>query len=164
MRSFLKIFLASFLALVAFVVAFFFFTVGYVSNIVSGIASSRGEEIGSKAVLVLDLGESFSEKGTSDLLAGFSDTRYNTPGVFDVLRMIRYAKTDSVIKGIYIKANANVNGLGTTEEIRNALLDFKKSGKFIFAFGDVISLKAYYAASVADKIYCNPQGGVEWRG
>src|SRR6202035_5749478 len=164
MRSFLKIFLASFLALLVFVIAFFFFTVGYVSSIVSGISNSRGEEIGSKGVLILDLSESFNEKGTSDLLAGFSDARYNTPGVFDVLRMIRYAKTDSSIKGIYIKANTNVNGLGTTEEIRNALVDFKKSGKFIFAFGDVISLKAYYAASLADKIYCNPKGGVEWKG
>jgi protease IV len=164
MRSFLKIFLASFLALLVFVIAFFFFTVGYVSSIVSSIASSHGEEIGSKGVLILDLSESFNEKGTSDFLAGFSDARYNMPGVFDVLRMIRYAKTDSSIKGIYIKANTNVNGLGTTEEIRNALVDFKKSGKFIVAFGDVISLKAYYAASVADKVYCNPKGGVEWKG
>ena len=65
--------------------------------------------------------------------------------------MIRYAKTDSAVKGIYIKANSNGNGLGTTEEIRNALLDFKKSGKFIYAYGDVISLRAYYAANVADQ-------------
>ncbi len=78
--------------------------------------------------------------------------------------MIRYAKTDSAVKGIYIKANSNENGLGTSEEIRNALLDFKKSGKFIYAYGEVISLKAYYAANVADKIYCNPKGGVEWKG
>ena len=103
-------------------------------------------------------------KSRSDPLAGFSDTRYNMPGVFDVIRLIRYAKTDSAVKGIYIKADSNANGLGTTEEIRNALLDFKKSGKFIFAYGDVISLKAYYASNVADKIYCNPKGGVEWKG
>ena len=54
--------------------------------------------------------------------------------------------------------------MGTTEEIRNALIDFKKSHKFIYAYGDVISLKAYYVANVADKIYCNPKGGVEWQG
>jgi protease IV len=160
MSSFLKIFLASFLALVVFVIVVLFFTVGFIS----GITSNPKEEVGSKAVLVLDLSETFGEKATSDLLAGFSDTRYNTPGVYDVLRMIRYAKTDSAIKGIYIKAATNGNGLGTTEEIRNALLDFKKSGKFIFAYGDVISLKAYYAANIADKIYCNPKGGVEWKG
>jgi protease-4 len=99
-----------------------------------------------------------------DLLAGFSDNRYNTPGVYDVVRLIRYAKTDSSVRGIYIKAGSNANGFGTSEEIRNALSDFKKSHKFIYAYGDVISLKAYYASNIADKIYCNPKGGLEWRG
>src|ERR1700712_4622526 len=160
MRSFLKIFLASFLALVVFVIAFLFFTVGYVSS----IASKPGEETGYNAVLVLDLNESFTEKAAADPLAGFSDSRYNTPGVYDVIRLIRYAKTDTAIRGIYIKASSNGNGLGTSEEIRNALRDFKKSRKFIYAFGDVISLKAYYTANIADKIYCNPKGGVEWKG
>jgi protease IV len=163
MRSFFKIFFASLLALIVFVVIFFFFSVGYLSSVVSGFASQT-EETGSNAVLVLDLSESFGEKAATDPLAGFSENRYNTPGVFDVIRMIRYAKTDSAVKGIYIKAVSNGNGLGTTEEIRNALLDFKKSGKFIYASGDVISLRAYYAASVADRIYCNPKGGVEWKG
>ncbi|HTS45889.1 MAG TPA: signal peptide peptidase SppA, partial [Puia sp.] len=51
-----------------------------------------------------------------------------------------------------------------SEEIRNALLDFKKSGKFVYAYGDLISQKAYYVGNVADKIYCNPKGGVDWRG
>lgn len=160
MRSFLKIFLASFLALLVFVFVFLFFALGFIN----GVASNSREEIGAKAVLVLDLGESFGEKTANDPLAGFSDTRFNTPAVYDVLRMIRYAKTDTAVRGIYIKANNNTSGLGTTEEIRNALLDFKKSGKFIIAYGEVISLKAYYASSVADKIYCNPKGGVEWKG
>jgi protease IV len=160
MRSFFKIFFASLLALVVFVVIVFFFGVGFIS----GLAGNPTVVIGSKAVLVLDLNESFAEKTTADPLAGLSDTRYNVPGVFDVIRLIHFAKTDSAIKGIYIKSGGNENGLATTEEIRNALLDFKKSGKFIVAFGDVISLKAYYAASVADKVYCNPKGGVEWKG
>jgi protease IV len=160
MRSFLKIFLASFLALVVFVFVFLFFTIGYVSS----IASSPKEEVGSNGVLVLDLNETFAEKTGQDPLANFSDTRYNTPSLYDVIRMLRYAKSDSSIKGVYIKASGNENGLGATEEIRNALLEFKKSGKFIYAFGDVISLKAYYASNIADRIYCNPKGGVEWKG
>ena len=113
---------------------------------------------------MLDLSTSFAEKPESDLLANISETRYNTPGVYDVIRMIHYAKSDSSIKGIYIKANANDNGLATSEEIRNALIDFKKSGKFLYAFGDVIPMKSYYVANVADRIYCNPKGGVEWHG
>jgi protease IV len=160
MRSFLKIFLASFLALIVFVFVFLFFTIGYVSS----IASSPKEEVGANAVLVLDLSETFAEKTGQDPLANFSDTRYNTPSLYDVIRMLRYAKSDSSIKGVYIKASGNENGLGATEEIRNALIEFKKSGKFIYAYGDVISLKAYYASNIADRIYCNPKGGVDWRG
>jgi protease-4 len=159
MRSFFKIFFASLLALVVFAVIVFFFAAGFIS----GISSRPGEETGSNAVLLVDLGETFAEKQIPDVLGGFSGN-YNTPGVYDVLRMIHYAKTDSAVKGIYVKASSNGNGLGTTEEIRNALLDFKKSGKFIYAFGDVISMRAYYAANVADKIYCNPKGSVEWKG
>src|SRR5450432_418222 len=144
MRSFFKIFLASLLALLVFVFIFFFFTVGYISSAVSGFAKAQNVETGSSAVLVLDLGQAFGEKPEADPLVGFSDNRYNTPGVYDVIRMIRYAQTDSSIRGIYIKCNSNENGLATSEEIRNALLEFKKSGKFLYAYGDVISLKAYY--------------------
>jgi protease-4 len=160
MRSFLKIFLASFLALVVFVVVFFFFLAGYIG----GLASKPKAENGSNAVLVLDLSETFGEKPVVDALSGFSESRYNTPGVYDVIRLIQYARSDSSIKGIYIKASTNANGLGSSEEIRNALLDFKKSKKFVYAFGDVISMKAYYVANISDRIYCNPKGGVEWKG
>jgi len=160
MRSFFKIFFASFLALVVFVVVFFFFLAGYIG----GITSKPKVETGSNVVLVLDLSETFGEKPVVDALAGFSESRYNTPGVYDVIRLIQYAKSDSSIKGIYIKASTNANGLGSSEEIRNALLDFKKSQKFVYAFGDVISMKAYYVANISDRIYCNPKGGVEWKG
>ena len=160
MRGFFKIFFASLLALVVFVFLFFVFISGFVGS----LAGKQVEETGSNAVLMLDLSESFAEKSNADPLAGISDNRYDAPGVYDVLRVIRYAKSDSAVRGIYIKASDNANGLGTTEEIRNALLDFKKSGKFIYAFGDVIAMRSYYAANVADKIYCNPKGGVEWKG
>ncbi len=141
MRSFLKIFLASFLALVVFVFIGFFFLAGYVGGILSSIIKSGRRRRFTMRCLLLDLSQNFSEKVTTDPLAGFSESVYNTPGVYDVVRMIHYAKTDSAVKGIYIKANSNGNGLGTSEEIRNALRDFKRSGKFIYAYGDVISLK-----------------------
>jgi len=164
MRSFLKIFLASLLALVVFAVLGFFILVGMISGLAGSLASGAETHIDGKAVLLVDLSESYAEKPVPDALAGFSESRYNTPGVYDVIRMIRYAKSDSAVKGIYIKANSNNNGFGTSEEIRNALLDFKKSGKFIIAYGETISFRAYYAANVADKVYCNPKGGVDWRG
>lgn len=160
MRSFFKIFFASLLALIAFVLIILFFTLGFIGS----VASAQHDDVGSNGVLVLDLSQAFGEKGIEDPLANFSDTRYNTPGVYDVIRLIRYAKSDSSIRGIFIKAGSNANGFGTTEEIRDALIDFKRSRKFIYAYGDVIPLKAYYGANVADRIYCNPKGGLEWRG
>jgi protease-4 len=78
--------------------------------------------------------------------------------------MIAFAKGDSAIKGIYIKCEENANGFAASEEIRNAIIDFKQSKKFVIAYGDVISQKAYYVANVADKVYCNPQGTMEWKG
>lgn len=160
MPTFLKVFFASLLALVVFVVIFFFFVIGWIG----GIASSQKTEVESRSVLVLNLNEEFHERRVENPFSGLGDDQFDVPGVYDVVRLIRYAKQDSAIKGIYIKCDGNANGFANSEEIRNSLIDFKKSGKFLYAYGDVISQKGYYVGSVADKIYCNPKGGVEWRG
>ncbi|HTQ27369.1 MAG TPA: signal peptide peptidase SppA [Puia sp.] len=161
MRNFFKIFFASILALVVFTLIMGLIMVAWIS----GIASSQKAETGSRAVLVLDLGQQFRERMQENPLAELgADEQYDVPGVYDVLRLIRHAKQDTAVKGIYIKCNANPNGFASSEEIRDALLDFKKSGKFLFAYGDVITQKAYYVGNVADMIYCNPKGGVDWRG
>ena len=84
----------------------------------------------------------------------------DVPGLYDVIRLISKAKSDKKIAGIYIVANNNPNGFAASEELRNALQDFKSSGKFILAHGDVITQKAYGVANIADKIYVSPQGYV----
>jgi protease-4 len=160
MGSFIKIFFAALVALVVFSLV----GVLFVSGIVGGLFSTKKPDIGAKAVLVVDLNESYHEQMQDNPLKSLSDDEYNVPGVYDVIRIINVAKKDSSIKGIYIKCNGNGNGFATSEEIRNALYDFKQSGKFIYAYGDVIPQKAYYVANVADKIYCNPMGGVDWKG
>src|SRR5579871_1872712 len=161
MGSFFKMFFASLLAFVILLLVVFFLFAG----LIAGITSSKKSETGSKAVLVIDLSQQFHEQKQDNPLADFgSDDQYDVPGVYDVVRLLNHAKSDSSIKGIYIKCGSNNNGFATSEEIRSALLDFKKSGKFIYAYGDVIPQKAYYVANVADKIYCNPQGGVDWKG
>jgi len=161
MGGFFKSFFAALLALVVFT----FIAVLVLLSVLGGLTSPSKPDIGEKAVLVVDLAQSFREQMQSNPLAelGTSD-QYDAPGVYDMVRLLRYAKEDSAIKGIYLKCNMNVNGFATSEEIRNALLDFKKSGKFIYAYGDAIPQKAYYVANVADRIYCNPKGGVEWKG
>ncbi|HSZ85592.1 MAG TPA: signal peptide peptidase SppA, partial [Puia sp.] len=152
-----------FAALVALVV-FSLVAVLFISGIVGGLFSTKRPDVGAKAVLVIDLNESYREQMQDNPLKSLSEDEYDVPGVYDVIRIINVAKKDSSIKGIYIKSNGNGNGFATSEEIRNALSDFKQSGKFIYAYGDVIPQKAYYVANIADKIYCNPKGGVDWKG
>ena len=161
MKSFLKIFLATLVALIVFGIGIFF----ALSIIISNATSPGKTDIGSNGILVLDLNQSFKEQAQSDVLNSiFDNPSSDIPGLYDIVRMIHYAKSDSSIKGIYIKANDNENGFASSEELRQALVDFKKSNKFIIAYGNVVSEQAYYISTVADKIYCNPAGGVEWDG
>jgi protease-4 len=78
--------------------------------------------------------------------------------------MIQHAKSDSAIKGIYIACSNNANGYAASEELRKAIVDFKRSKKFVLAYGETISQKGYYIGSAANKIYCHPQGGLEFDG
>ena len=162
MRGFFKIFFATLLALIVFVVVIVIVLIGAASTVLS----PEKPEIGSKAVLVVDLGQSYKEVMQDNPLSGLSsdDDQYDIPGLYDMVRILRHAATDSAVRGIYLKCNSDPNGFASNEEIRHALADFKKSGKFIYAYGDMIPQKAYYVAGVADKIYCNPKGDVEWKG
>ena len=159
MRSFFKIFFASFLSLVIFSLVCLFLGVA----VVSALASKDKPEVPSKSVLVIDLSEHFFERMQNNPLSVVSGQN-DIPGLFDVLRLINYAKTDNDISGIYIKANENANGFASSNELRNALLDFKSSKKFIVAHGDVMTQGAYFVANAADKIYVNPSGQLDWKG
>ncbi len=161
MAGFFKSFFASLLALIVFVG--FLFIVFLI--IVGTLLSPSRPSVGEKAVLVVDLGQEYKEQAQDNPLADLgSEDEYDIPGVYDMVRIIRHAGRDSAIKGIYLKCNSDLNGFATNEEIRLALADFRRSGKFVYAYGDVVSQRAYGVANVADKIYCNPKGGVDWRG
>jgi len=86
------------------------------------------------------------------------------PGLREILKAIKKAKEDTRIKGIYLNLMNVPSGVATICEIRNALLDFKESGKFIYTYGDIYIQKAYYLATVADEVYLNPEGFVDFRG
>ena len=161
MKSFFKIFFASLLALVVFSLISFFLLLG----IISGITSKDRAQVGNKGVMVIDLGTLYPEIGVKNPLPSFGgEEHYDVPSLYDVVRLINKAKSDSAVKGIYIKSGNNNNGFGASEEIRNALMDFKTSKKFVYAYADVITQRAYHVANIADRIYCNPKGGVDWRG
>jgi protease IV len=161
MGSFFKMFFASLLALVIFSLLVIFFLVA----IVTGLTSKDTPKVESGSVLVLDLGQHYKEQKQYNFLSVLSsDDGKDIPGLYDVVRLLHKAKTDKNVSGIYIIANLSPNGFAASNEIRNALLDFKQSGKFVIAHGDVITQKAYEVANVADKIYVSPQGLVEWFG
>lgn len=161
MRSFIKTFFASFLALLIFSVI----GVLILFAIVASAMSDNKPDIGSKGVLVVDLTKEYKEqKNDNPINTLRRNADENVPGLYDVVRMLTYAKKDSSIKGLYIKSDDNANGFASSEELRNALIDFKTSRKFVIAFGDVLSQKSYYVASAADKLYCSPKGTVDWLG
>ncbi|GAA4748497.1 signal peptide peptidase SppA [Flavisolibacter ginsenosidimutans] len=158
MRSFFKIFFASLLALTVFSLIVFFVLVG----LVKGFAEKSKPNVEDKSVLVIDLSKHFPEHESSLPLAVLGEERL--PALFDVVRLIREAKTDKNIRGIYLSVDGNGNGYASSDEIRTALLDFKASKKFVIAFGNTVSQQAYFVASAANKIYINPTGGMDWTG
>jgi protease-4 len=161
MRSFFKMFFASLLAIVIFTLIIFFFFVAWVAN----LTSASKPKIDSQSVLVIDLGQHYKEQVQQNLLGSLrGDEEKDVPGLYDVVRLINKAKTDEKISGIYLQCNPSPNGFAASDEIRNALADFKTSKKFIYAYGDVLTQKAYHIANTADKIYVSPQGYVEWNG
>jgi protease-4 len=161
MKSFFKIFLASLSSLVIFSLIIFFLFVGWLA----GLASKERPGVAARSVLVLNLSQNYKEQSVENPLSYFSSNEeMDVPGLYDVVRLINKAKDDKNISGIYIIANSNPNGFASSEEIRNALLDFKTGKKFIIAQGDIISQRAYHIADVADKIYLNPTGILEWVG
>lgn len=161
MRNFFKIFFASLLACIVFTLLLFFVVVG----MASGLADSEKPTLNYNSVLVIDLASEFKEQSKENVMASFTGSDdADVIGIFDLTRLIESAKTDPKVSGIYIKCNTNNNGFATNEAIRNALLDFKKSNKFIYAYGEMITQKSYYVAQVANKIYCNPKGMFEWKG
>ena len=161
MKSFLKYFLAAFLAIFVFCLIGFFFLMG----MAGGAMSKSAPRITKKSVLQIDLSNNYEEQPIKNFQSVLqSQDLGEQPGLYDVIRLIKKAKDDENISGIYLLANGNTNGFATSDEIRKALSDFKTSKKFVMAYGDIMTQKAYGIANVADKIYISPKGYFEWLG
>lgn len=162
MKSFFKIFFASLLAIVVFCVLLFFIFLG----IVSVASSSDKPTIAANSVLVLDLSKNYPDfqQPSIEFNLNLKKLSSQPPSLYDVVRMIDYARNDANIKGIYIKADGNDNGWASSEELRRAVSSFRASGKFVIAYGATMTQGAYFVASAANKVYTHPQGGIEWRG
>lgn len=161
MASFFRMFFASLLALIVFCVIGLFLFIA----IISGFAKSDRPRVAENSVLVLNLDQLYMERPVQNALTQLQNLgASDVPGLYDVVRLIRKAKDDKKIKGIYILTGLNMNGFATNEEIRNALIDFKNSKKFMYAYGEILDQKSYHVANTADKVYLNPMGIIDWMG
>lgn len=153
--------------LLATILGLFIFSILGILILVA-IASSAGEEtvsVEENSVLYLPLGGLVSERTPEDPFQELFPNRGPAYiGLIDILEVINHAKTDDKIKGIYIEHGYLSGGFASLKEIRDALVSFKESGKFIYAYGEYISEGDFYIGSVADELFINPQGSLEFNG
>ena len=163
MKDFLKFTLATITGIIVSGILLFIVSI---LMMFSMLYSSDSEvTVRENSILKLDLNGSLVERSGEDpwaILMGDESAAY---GLDDLLASIRKAKENENIKGIYIEAtDLATDGFAALKEVRDALADFKESGKFIVAYGDMYTQPMYYVASVADRVLLNPQGMLEWSG
>src|SRR5688500_5750368 len=160
MRTFFKIFFANLLALFVFC----FIGCLILAGAVSGLTARANANIPNKSALLLDLDQHFAEQAENDPLCAITRYEESCPGFYDVLRLIQHAKSDNKISGIYITGDGNANGQASSNELRLAIKDFKKSKKWVIAHADLLTQGLYSVGIAADKIYINPVGAMDWSG
>ncbi|MBQ9533135.1 MAG: signal peptide peptidase SppA [Prevotella sp.] len=162
MKDFFKYVFATVVGLIVFgIIMAIIGMMSVVGMVASGEAT---QNVSKNSVLVLNLNAIIDEQAQDNFLGSLTGQQDVSLGLNDILSAIEKAKDNDRIKGIYIEAGGPATSFATLQEIRNALVSFKESGKWIVAYGDSYTQGDYYLASLADKIYMNPQGAVSWHG
>lgn len=162
MKEFLKTTLAT---IVGILIAGIVFTILGIITVSGMLMSSQPETVvKDNSIFVLELSGTVAERYQENPLDQLLGEQLTTTGLDDILASIHKAKENDKIKGIYLDAGLLTCGTASLQEIREALLDFKKSGKFIVAYSGNYTQGTYYLASVADKIALNPSGTISWHG
>lgn len=162
MKDFLKYTLATIVGLLACTIIV---TIISVVAIVGIAASAETETIVKEnSIFKLELKGEVTERMIENPFASFMSEEQTALGLNDILASIQKATENEYIKGIYLEAGGLIASPATIEEIRNALVRFKQSGKFVVAYGDNYTQADYYICSAADKVILNPQGMVDWHG
>lgn len=167
MRSFFKYVLATITGIIISSILMFFILMGIIGMMISSVGSKTETVTASNSVLLIDLAHAITEKTEANPFEGLDIPGYagsKSIGLNDIVSRIKAAKTDNNIKGIYLNVSSVGTGFATMKAIREALLDFKTSDKFIVAYSDVMSQKGYYLNSVANEVYLHPQGNLDFRG
>ncbi len=165
MKQFFKFVFASMLGFFLTLLIFTVIVIGGITALVS--STEKTAEVKENSILYVNLNFPITERSEAN---PFEDVDFGplksekVLGLNDILKSIKNAKEDNKIKGIYLDVSYVSTGMATLEEIRNELINFKKSGKFIIAYSEVYSQGSYYLASVANKVYLNPQGILELKG
>ncbi|WP_212905628.1 signal peptide peptidase SppA [Capnocytophaga stomatis] len=163
--NFLKNVLAAVLGFFISIGIFFVLFLIFISMMVSSLGANDTNVVVKKnSVLELDFKTPLKDYAERVHIEDFDYTIEEFNGLNFILQAIEYAKTDDRIEGISIKSPGNIGGLVFVQELRAALQDFKTSGKFVLAYNDIIPQKDYYLQTVADGIFLNPLGYLNFRG
>ena len=162
MKDFLKYTLATIVGLIACSVIITIISI--VSIIGIAASSNTTTVVTDNSLFKLELKGEVTERMIDNPFAALMNEEQTALGLNDVLASIQKAADNDEIKGIYLEAGGIMASPASTEEIRNALLRFKQTGKFVIAYGDNYTESDYYICSVADKVILNPQGLVDWHG
>ena len=167
--KFYKVVIAAFIGTLIALLINFFVKIGVISSFIKN--ASKDTEVATtvkpNSVLYMKLDYEIADRTSENKFAGID---FNTmeskdvTGLNQILNNIEFAKTDANIKGIYLELSTIPTSTATLQEIRNKLIEFKESGKFIVAYGENYSQSAYYLATAADKIYVTPEGMVDLHG
>src|ERR1700749_3718616 len=166
MKQFFKFVLASMVGFILTSVIILVIIIVLIFGLLAG-ANDKTVEVEPNSILQISFNYPVSERTPNNPLSSLSFLGFDgnkSIGLNDILANIKKAKTDDNIKGIFLDESYMMSGQATTEEVRNALIDFKKSGKFVIAYSEVYTQGFYYLASVADKVYINPKGIFEFKG
>jgi protease IV len=166
MKDFFKFMFASMLGFFLMSIIVFFLFMGMIASFAT-FMEKESVKIDENSVLHIKFDTDIRDRSSSDPFSEIDFTSMkpkSSLGLNDILKNLDKAADDPNIKGIYLDLMAVQTGMANVEEIRNALLEFKESGKFIVAYGEVFTQSAYYLATVADKIYLNPEGMIDFKG
>ena len=163
MKQFLKYIFASFIGMMLFSIVTGLFALFTIAGMIASQETTK--EVEENSILVLNLSGQMSERSEDNFLSQLQESSINNLGLDEMIEAIRKAKGNDKIKGIYIEAGAfSADSYASMQALRNALLDFKKSKKWIITYADTYTQGTYYISSVADKVYLNPQGQIDWHG
>ena len=164
MSQFFKFLFASCLGTVLALLVLFFIGAGWLTRMAGKATEETMVSVEPNTVLQLNLENLIPEKTNNTAMPAFNLNQEKVLGLTDMVAAIRRAKDDPDIKGIYLNATVVMAGKATAATLRQALLDFKTSGKFIVAYAHYYTQGAYYLASAADSVLLNPVGAVDFRG